>query len=334
MGKSDAGRIDARALAHALVKAGLEVESLTFTPSWEGTSYVGRDRSGGGYFVKAFDPEWRPAHLEVTLEATLALHAGCGLPAVVPPIRLADGELVHEFGEHGVVVFELIDGRPLADGSVTSADLGDIAEFVRMLHRSGECLRMVGTRHLPNDTFTPGIALLERVQEAAARESSDHAVAREAASLIRLATDEIVEAVARIRKFEDRGGGVPTHGDLNLGNFLRQPDGVLRVIDWTKLALGPRERDLLPFTDERFPVFLRTYAGRDGVRLDLAKFEHYILRERLASMIDYGSLLLLERGTDEDNSHALSELRRVVAMGRDATDGMLSWIKDCIRDLV
>jgi aminoglycoside phosphotransferase (APT) family kinase protein len=336
MGKADAGRIDTRVLADALSTAGIEVERLTFTASWEGTSYIGSDRIGRRFFVKAFDPEWRPRHLEATLAGALALHDLCALRAVVPPVRLAAGSLVLEVCEHSVAVFDVIDGISLAAGA-TPGDRADIADFVRALHDCGECLSLLERApQLPRETFKLGFeGLLEQVQQVAEDEQVRGSAAQQAASLIRSAASEIAHALNRTRDLKSVGAFfVPTHGDLNLGNFIRQRDGGLRVIDWTKLALTPRERDLLGFADARFPEFLDAYArGSRNVALDAGRFEYYIWRERLASVVDYGSLLLLEHGSKEDQAHALAELSRILPIDLEAIAGWISWITQCAREL-
>ncbi len=334
MGKADAGRVDAEALRDALTTLGVEVADLEFTPSWEGTSYLGSDANGRRYSIKAFDPEWRPPHLEETLEGASLLYGRCGLKAVVPPIRLADGSLALEVCEHAVAVFELIEGSSLMPAGLSTVDRRDAAEVLRALHASGDCLSGAGaTLPKDGDSLALGFSLLDSVQRAAEKDDSGDDAVREAAHLIRSSAGDIGRAVDRLRHVAQAGHAVPTHGDLNPGNFIRQVGGALRIIDWTKLAFGTRERDLVPFTDAHLPEFLCLYLAEPHTfELGVANFEHYIWRERLASVIDYGSLLLLEDAPAEDRAHALSELRRVLPIDNESISRWIAWIRRCLAE--
>ena len=76
------------------------------------------------------------------------------------------------------------------------------------------------------------------------------------------------------------------------------------------LGLGPRERDLMAFTEERFASFLEGYLAQAGpVRLHLDLFAFYALRWVLQEIADYGSRLLLEPVDAEGQAHAWRELQ-------------------------
>lgn len=112
---------------------------------------------------------------------------------------------------------------------------------------------------------------------------------------------------------------VPTHGDPNLSNILRDDMGALWVIDWGWLGLGPRERDLMAFTGDRFASFLEAYLAHAGpvpLHLDLLTF--YRVRWVLQEIADYASRLLLTPGDADDLAHAWQELQPYLPIPHDA----------------
>lgn len=339
MAKADAGHLDSAQLIGALGRQiGLAVTSLTFVPSWEGSCYVAADQSGRRLLVKAFDPDWRPAHLEAALAAAHVLANSCGLKAVAPPLRLANGSFVLNVSAHAVTIFEFVIGASLADENRTGRTEAECAQFVRALHEAGSCpaFQEIG-RSLPCESFSLGFEdRCDRVLDAARRTTSAlGADAREAASLIKSAIPHVAwfrERLGRIR--HDQSSFVPTHGDLNPSNFLRESGGRLRVIDWSKLMMAPRERDLSGFAYANFPTFLEEYMQRQPRPiLRLEHFEYYLLRETLAGVVDYGSLLLLEESSVEDRAHALSQLKGIFPIEPQVIEARLAWIAGCIAGL-
>jgi thiamine kinase-like enzyme len=103
-----------------------------------------------------------------------------------------------------------------------------------------------------------------------------------------------------------------THGDLKIENWIKDREGKLYLIDWSKIGFAPPERDLINFTGERFESFLLQYlqAYEHPPKLHPEFFEYYSYFLVLWSIADYGSWILLEEASLAEVSHAWQELNR------------------------
>ena len=104
-----------------------------------------------------------------------------------------------------------------------------------------------------------------------------------------------------------------THGDLTPENLIRDEQGRLHLFDWSKLGVGPPERDLVNFVGERFESFLATYLRNRALppSLHLDLFAYYRCLLLLWAITDYGSWILLEEAPLEDKEGAWRALSRL-----------------------
>jgi hypothetical protein len=112
---------------------------------------------------------------------------------------------------------------------------------------------------------------------------------------------------------------VLTHGDLKYENLIKDSGGCLHIIDWSKIAIAPPERDLVNFVGERFELFLEAYLSSydKAPRLHPELFEFYSYFLILWGIADYGSWILLEDGDLKEKEHALRELRKLLHVNQE-----------------
>ena len=78
------------------------------------------------------------------------------------------------------------------------------------------------------------------------------------------------------------------------------------IIDWSKIAIAPPERDLVCLVRERFELFLTHYARacQRPPRLHPEIFEYYVYYLILGGITDYGSWILLEDASLAETQYA------------------------------
>jgi aminoglycoside phosphotransferase (APT) family kinase protein len=128
----------------------------------------------------------------------------------------------------------------------------------------------------------------------------------------------------RLKQLAERARATPferalTHGDLKPENFIKDHSGRLHVIDWSKIAIAPPERDLVNFAGKRFELFLEAYvSSRDRApRLYPELFEFYRYFLVLWGIADYGSWILLEDADLAEKEHAWMALRHLLPVNHE-----------------
>jgi aminoglycoside phosphotransferase (APT) family kinase protein len=151
--------------------------------------------------------------------------------------------------------------------------------------------------------------------------------------------DDILAALEELKRLAERARTTPfeqalTHGDLKPENFIKDSEGRLHIIDWSKIAIAPPERDLVNFVGGRFEMFLEAYVSiRDRApRLYPELFEFYRYFLILWGIADYGSWILLEDADLAEKEHAWTALQHYLPVnhGQMQADG----IRQAIRRVV
>jgi Ser/Thr protein kinase RdoA (MazF antagonist) len=198
------------------------------------TSYINRVYEVGladGSFViaKFYRPgRWSREALQDELDFVDELAAE-ELP-VVPPMRGADGQLLHEGGGMRFAVLPKRGGRALDEPAPH-----DWMHIGRLLAR----MHAVGTRHAPRDRIRigPDDSMATHLRYIIDSGAMSDAVRRRYETVVRTITDTIRPL------FE----GVETgriHGDCHRCNILHRPGEPFHLIDFDDMAVGPAVQDL------------------------------------------------------------------------------------------
>ncbi len=300
--------------AHLHAAYGLAIAAIASVPKGEDADdYRATTGAGQRYFVRA-QPARTATRLEAALAASAALRVQGDFPGIVAPLPTVHGAFTSRVGDTIVAVFPFVDGTTATDQVFSEADWQRLAAIMAALHAS-ELPRGGGV--LPRETFGNPFASTIRhaLQRAASTEAWPSPLQRQAAALLRAQHAEIAAMLAQFARLGEQARRlapslVVTHGDPNLSNILRDATGDLWLIDWGGLGLGPRERDLMAFTGDRFASFLEAYLAHTGpVRLHHDLFAFYSARWVLQEIADYAAPLLLAPGDADAQAHAWRELQ-------------------------
>jgi Ser/Thr protein kinase RdoA (MazF antagonist) len=315
--KVDPLDIDKQALRQLLrVEYGLNVATLTLLPEGEeGYSYVAETPSKMRYFVKVYD-DLRPSNLNLRFQAAARLHMQCGLDYVVHPHGTKQGRFLSGFDKYAVAVFNFVEGATLAQRGFSDKDWAQVATMMASLHANVHCPALPP---LPEEQFE--ITFKDWLFDVLAAAQHTSPPANEHQRQTRtLLSSEKHDVLATLEKLEQLAEQARTracqqsltHGDFNPGNIVKDKQGDLHVIDWSKIAIGPPEQDLICFAGERFESFLAQYvrACEHPPRLHAEIFEYYIYFLILGGIADYGSWILLENANLAETQHAWGRLKQ------------------------
>jgi thiamine kinase-like enzyme len=333
----DSHHIDKQALRQLLGEQyGLHAADLRFVPRGEESyGYVLETPDQARYFVKVYED---PPKLEVRYQAANLLHTQCGLSFVVCPHATRHATFQAKLGKHAVALFDFIDGTVHDPGGVSDRTWAQIAILTASLHQSVRCPALPS---LPVEQFELWFEdwLLRVLSVTEDGRPLANACEREARTLLAREKNDILATLDRLKQLTERARAIAfepalTHGDLTLENVIEDRQGRLYVIDWSKIAIAPPERDLVNWVGDRFDLFLEAYASSydQTPTLHPELFEYYGTFLILWAIADYGSWILLEEADLSDKEHAWTELQRrlPVEKGRVQDDRVRQVIKRVI----
>jgi spectinomycin phosphotransferase len=316
--KVESSNIDKRTLRQLLKdQYGLCAATLTFLPRGEESyGYILETLTRSRYFVKVYE---RHSELNVRYEAAHKLHTQCGLEFVVHPHATRQSKFHANLGEYAVAVFDFVDGVVSDQNGFSDEEWRRVAGLSASLHKSVQCPALPP---LPVEQFEIWFEdwLLRVLSATEDTKPRDSACECEARMLLTREKNDILIRLKKLKQLADRARRTTfeqalTHGDLKAENFIKDREGSLHIIDWSKISLAPPERDLVNFVGERFELFLTAYMSNytgKAPRLHPELFEFYIYFLILWGIADYGSWILLEDSNLEEKEHAWAELQQLL----------------------
>jgi Ser/Thr protein kinase RdoA (MazF antagonist) len=313
--KVDSSSIDKRAL-HRLLKDryGLCAAVLSFVPQGEESyGYILETLAQSRFFVKVYE---HASELDVRYKAANRLHTQCGLEFVVYPHATRHGEFHADLGEYAVAVFDFVDGTVSDQSGFSDEEWKQAAILTASLHKSVQCPALPS---LPVEWFEIWfedwlLRVLSATEDTKPLDSECEGGARK---LLTCEKNDILMTLERLKQLAERARTTTfeqalTHGDLKPENLIKDSGGRLHLIDWSKIAIAPPERDLVNFVGERFGLFLEAYVSSydKAPRLHPELFEFYSYFLNLWGIADYGSWILLEDAHVAEKEHAWMELQQ------------------------
>ena len=299
----------------------LSVTSLDFVPQGEESyGYILETSAQAHYFVKLYP---HPSELNVRYKAANRLHTACGLEFVVHPHATRYGKFHVDFGEYALAIFDFIEGTVSDQTGFSDNEWKQTAILTAALHKSLTCPKLPS---LPVEQFEIWFEdwLLKVLHITEETKPLNNECESEAKKLLMLEKNDILMTLDKLKQLADRIPTIPfqpvlTHGDLKAENFIKDSSGNLHLIDWSKIAIAPPERDLVNFVGERFDLFLTEYVNSydEILRLHPELFEFYRYFLTLWSIADYGSWILLEDADLMEKEHAWTELQQYFPMNRE-----------------
>ena len=321
--KVESSDIDKRKL-HQLLKDqyGLRTATLTFVPQGEESyGYILETVAQSRYFVKVYK---HPSELSVRYEAANKLHTRCGLEFVVCPHATRHGEFHANLGEYAVAVFDFVEGVVSDQSGFSDEEWQQAASLTASLHKSAQCPALP---LLPAEQFGIWFEdwLLKVLSATEDTKPLDSECECETRKLLTCEKNDILITLEKLKQFVEQARSTTfeqalTHGDLKPENFIKDSEGSLHIIDWSKISIAPPERDLVNFVGERFELFLTAYVSNytdKAPRLHPELFEFYSYFLILWGIADYGSWVLLEDANLAEKEHAWAELQQLLPINHE-----------------
>ena len=261
--KVNSAEIDKDALIRVLQDAyGLKTaSSLVFMPYGEESyCYKLQTAAQEKYFVKVQEPT---PDMGARYKAANYLYKLCNLKFVVYPHITLQKEYFVDLGEYTVAVFDYIDGAVTFNHKADKDDIKNAAVLTASLHQSILCPMLPS---IPVEAFDLWFEDWLRKVMTALEEPLlfNDEIARKAQQLLHQEKNDILTTLDILKQLAATIKTKPidmvlTHGDLNSGNFIKDKGGDLHLIDWSKIAVGPPERDLVNFIGNDLELFISVY---------------------------------------------------------------------------
>ncbi len=335
--KVDSPSIDKQALCRLIKdQYGLDVAGLTFVPQGEESyGYSLETSAQSRYFVKVCEHH---SELNIRYEAASRLRTQCGLEFVVHPIATRQGEFQPNLGEYAVAVFDFVEGIVSDRNGFSDEEWQQVASLTAALHQSVRCPALPP---LPVERFEIWFEdwLLKVLSAIGDTRPPNSEWAREARKLLSREKNDILMTLEKLKQLAERACAITyeqalTHGDLKPENFIKDRRGNLHIIDWSKIAIAPPERDLVNFVGRRFELFLQAYLSSydKAPRLHPELFEFYSYFMILWGIADYGSWILLEDADLVEQEYAWTQLQRQLPVNHEQVqaDGVEQTIRRVI----
>ena len=316
--KVDSLNIDKQALIR-LIKDQFEIRpvaALRFVPLGEESySYILETLPHTYYFVKVQEPS---PDMQTRYEAANMLYTQCKHAFVVHPYKTLNQNFYAKMGEYTVAVFDYVEGKPLGQSGFDPNDWQQAANLTALLHQSVQCPSLPS---LPEERFEIWFEdwLLKVLDAIENPTPLNNEIEYKTRKLLILEKNNIEQTLDRLKELVKvinlrSIDMVLTHGDMNPGNIIKDRKGDLHVIDWSKLAIGPPERDLVNFMGDHFEMFLKAYVGSNAqtpmLHPELIEFYYYFLI--LWGIADYGSWILLEDAVGEEKAFVWKQLQQLL----------------------
>lgn len=269
-----------------LQEYGIDVNNILFIP--RGTSaysYQVTDVKGNRFYLKMFDlsnerQRQSTLHMDIYLPMVWKMYHKGIFRNLCYPIQTKDGHYTTIDKNLLLVMFNFIDGQPLKDYSKNT--ILKMAKLLAKLHKITPEIEEA-CHEFFHISIQPNLMQSLSVLESTSKFANPYMNALRKLVLPRkkemikyhdllLHLQSTVPAIQQER--------VLCHGDLWLGNIIRQQDEFI-LIDWETSLIAPLERDLFfyIYKNIEFETFLKSYENHLGkevvLYLDLIRFYSY-----------------------------------------------------------
>ena len=324
-------------LQHLRTAYDLPLQSITFFPEGEDSyGYIVVSETGKKYFVKASTsvPDSR-------LHVASLLRHRCNIPGVVAPLETQDGILSVPWQDFRVSLFPFIEGKSRWDlwkveKDFTDTELSQTGALLAAIH---ECPRTIASNYLTVAKYDlPLRHELHTVLEAPAKEiQSQNQYQKQLLEALTQHQSTVSETLDRYDSFGRSAGAlqtpfVITHGDPTPGNLILDPENRLHLIDWDGVCLGPPEKDLVSFTEERFEVVLERYLAerQSNITLHADIFGFYIYEWTINEIRDYGTKILFKNNDAKQNAYDWESLQDYLPPNRELMEDGIAAIRNTL----
>ncbi len=225
----------------------LPVKALHFLPLGADSNtpvYRAETADGVPYFVKLRLDDFHEASLTIP-----RYFYAQGLHQIIPPLLAQDGQLWAALGDHHLILYPFVRGRPSYEHGMTPVHWRTWGAAMRHLH----ALALLGelTRTLPRADFMPEWpARMQRLLHRLADTPGDEPLIQALAAFLGEKHTEVTAVIAQTQRLAtalqtNLPPFVLCHGDIDGWNLLIDEHDHLFIVDGDTLILAPKERDLM-----------------------------------------------------------------------------------------
>lgn len=241
---------DSRIVACLRESYGIEGIELNFLPLGN-NSYAGVYRvwaeNGLSYFVKV-----QEATTDDLAGVIVPHHLSeMGIKRVIAPIPTQDGSLWHNVDGYTLILYPYVEGTGGTEVRLSDNLWIDLGKTLKKVHATPLTPDLL--THVPQETFIPNPRWTRTVHELHTRihnSEFDDALQRDLAGFWKTHDDTIMKLVDRAEVLgwllqPQKASFVLCHGDIHPANVLVDQHGKLLIVDWDRVIIAPKERDLM-----------------------------------------------------------------------------------------
>lgn len=283
---------------------------LTFLPKGE-TSWIYIVETTKGKFILKLYTFPLPL-LEEATQLTYTLYTTCGITQIVHAIQAKNSKTINVFETYPAVLFNFIPGKEMLEQKLTDQQVEELGIIIGKVHKAthqvGEFPRKETFTSKDREVF---FNVVERIQSHA---KSENVYERQLIDLFLAKKERIMQEYSRLddMSYILAAKNLPfvlCHSDPTAGNILIGEKNELFIIDWDTPLLAPKERDLF-FFQERLEPFMKGYTSIVGETvLDNDVLEFYRLEWNVQEIADFGSRILFQKNSNEQNMHDLKRVK-------------------------
>ncbi len=285
----------------------IEVKNLKFVPIGEvAASYVITTNEKKKYFLKLYFPSRlnrnQITELDFSLLVAHKLHYVQKIENIAYPIETIKGDLMSEFEEAKMVLWNYIDGKIVSEKqSKTPTFLRKLAELIAQIHDSTENLNLPDEVYYKYEITFKEDLLLCLKEIAACTISEDKTFLKLKRIITPLMTD-ILQSFNYLEETTQELLGmshenyVICHNDPIRHNIILDKQGEIHLVDWDNTYFAPCEKDIWFYLNQKnIPSFKRKYKQiRESIKLNEEIVVHLFYERVLADLTDWIYRILFE----------------------------------------
>src|SRR5437899_3851705 len=235
-----------------------------------------------------------------------------GIANVAHPVTAKSGQLRIRTGESYIALFRLIAGRTAEESRFNDSQLERLGELLAKIHQSKKVLGEYSVKENFEISFEDKFLAVFREMGKLNDDSTEYQ--RKIRSFLEPHREKFMQELARLKELQREVRKmdlefVNCHGEPSPGNIVSSDNSEVYLLDWDDPIFAPKEKDLLFFKDNFEPVMKGYSAFSGDTVIDQDVLEFYGHMWNLGEIAYYGSKLLFENHSDEQNQIWLDNLK-------------------------
>jgi len=291
-------------------KFGIRVVSFTLVPKWEAArGYIVESSNHKSFFLKIY---WDDKIPDSAFRFADDLFARAGIVNIAHPIPTSHGQMRIHIRGFQIALFDWISGRTAEEHKLADTQSERLGELLAKIHQTKTIIGDYSVRETFAIPFKNRfLAIFDSMSKITNKSTKYRTRLKLFLGPHRQEFMRELETLERLqRKVKTLNlEFVNCHGEPSPGNILSSDNGEVHLLDWDDPICAPKEKDLLFFKDNFEPVMKGYSAFSGDTVIDQDVLEFYGHMWNLGEIAYYGSKLLFENHSDEQNQIWLDNLK-------------------------